>query len=106
MIPAEPPRSAHLCPPWCNGEHEISDDLRVSHRNDGIVVPGVERVVNDRGGVDAPTVVQISIGLEQTGGETWVWIGPEESVRRSTILSLESAKRLVRQLQGLLDNLA
>jgi len=93
---------ALICPPWCNGEHEVTDDLHVVHRSEGIIVPGVERVISTQGSINPPTVIELAIGLEHRDGETWVWLGPDQPVQRTTVLSVESTRRLIREVERLL----
>ncbi|WZH36050.1 MAG: hypothetical protein PIR02_14935 [Microbacterium enclense] len=102
MSPSDPREDPCACPPWCTGEHEATSDLRLVHRSEGVIVPGVERLVNAHGGIDAPTIVEIAIGLERTCGETWVWIGPDHPSRSSAILSVGTARRLIRATEALL----
>lgn len=102
MNSVEPSPSLPLCPPWCTGEHEMGDDLRLSHRSEGVIVPGVERVITAQGGGQTPTVTEIAIGLEYTAGETWVWFGPERPLQRTTVLSVESTRRMLREMERLL----
>lgn len=107
MSTSEPPRLLPLpspCPAWCAGEHEASIDANVSHRSEGITVPGVERSLHPDGDIHAIGVTEITIGLEQTRGETWVWFGSDQFARQSTVLSIETTKRLMRAVTALLDD--
>jgi len=107
MSPSESPRVLPFlssCPPWCTGEHEASIEADVAHRSEGITVPGVERSLHPRGDIHAIGVTEITIGLEQTRGETWVWFGSDQFSRQSTVLSIETTKRLVRAVTALLGD--
>lgn len=92
------------CPTWCAGVHEPSIEANVSHRSVGITVPGVERSLAPDGDIHAIGVTEITIGLEQTRGETWVWFGSDHFARQSTVLSIETTKRLMRAVTALLDD--
>lgn len=105
MISAESPHTSSTCPPWCNREHENTSDLGITHNSDGLVIPGIQRVVTPKGDVEPPSVVELTVGLEQTHDETWVWLVPDGALHRSTVLSVESAKRLHREISELLNHL-
>lgn len=103
---AEPSPSEATCPKWCNGIHDHMDERVASHRSDASFVPAVER----RPGSDSVTFDRVAagdltVGLEQRWGDTWVWISPEDSVRRSLVLTLESAHRLHRTLAKIFEDL-
>jgi hypothetical protein len=89
-------RLLSICPDWCTGEHEVDDDLRLVHRSDGIVVPGVERVSTAEGEFSDAQSVDLVVGLQESAGETWVWLSPAEDVSRSLVLTMETARRLWR----------
>ncbi|MCC4907705.1 hypothetical protein [Microbacterium sp. cx-59] len=97
-----PQRSRELCPEWCNGYHELSDDLRLTHRSNPTAIPAIER--RDSGEECRVTAVTVDliVGLEQAQGEVWVWIGPEDDAARSLAISFESAGRLNRALSDAL----
>ena len=104
----DPPRAlkpSSPCPSWCAGEHEDHAAADVSHRSEGITVPGVERSLHPNGDIHAYDVKEITIGLEQTRGETWVWFGSDQFARQSTVLSIETTKRLMRAVTALLADL-
>lgn len=101
--PADLPDSSTVCPVWCNGEHESTEGAPFAHRSDGIVVAGVERVIRDRQSTHMAAVVEITVGLEQVHDEAWVWLGTDRPGYRPTILSIESAKRLLRQVSRLIE---
>ncbi|MDQ1121829.1 DUF6907 domain-containing protein [Microbacterium trichothecenolyticum] len=94
------------CPPWCNGEHEPRRDRRIAHRSEGIIVPGVERVVHHEGDSLFSTVIEIAIGLEHIDDETWVWFGSDNPSRPPTVLSIESTRRLLRAVEALIRDRA
>lgn len=96
-------RVLHNCPLWCNGVHEISSDLSVSHRSDVVPVPAVEKRLLGNGDTDIICTVDLALGLEEKEGETWVWISPEDDITRGLVLSAESGVRLARSLKKLLD---
>ncbi|MDQ1131156.1 hypothetical protein [Microbacterium sp. SORGH_AS_0888] len=96
-------RLMSACPPWCNGRDEVTERMQLVHRSDPIPVPAVERVADDDGGFGSAATVDLIVGLERVDSETWVWIGPEEDVRRSLVLTEESARRLCHALIALLD---
>lgn len=93
---------AHPCPPWCNGVHELEDDLHISHRSDAEWVPVIEREFEQDNRFVAPSASQLVIGLERRGEENWVWIAPAEDAVRSLVLTVESARRFHRILTGVL----
>jgi hypothetical protein len=91
-----------LCPAWCTGDHELSDDLRLAHRSEAISVPAVERVDDPARRTPHATTVNLIVGLEKSSAELWVWIGPEDDARRGLTLSAESAHRLQSALSDIL----
>ncbi|WP_396644567.1 hypothetical protein [Microbacterium sp.] len=95
------------CPRWCNGEHEQSEPCDTSHRSDPWLVPAVERRAGPDGrDFDRVASTDLTVGIESRWGDTWVWITPEDSVRRSIILSKESAQRLHRMLTTIFGDVA
>ncbi|BAJ76106.1 imidazoleglycerol-phosphate synthase [Microbacterium testaceum StLB037] len=106
MSSSESPRALPLpssCPAWCVGDHDPSTGADVAHRSEGLTIPGVERSLHPHGDIHAIGVTEITIGLEQSRGETWVWFGSDQFSRQSTVLSIETTKRLVRAVTALLD---
>ncbi|WP_441005410.1 DUF6907 domain-containing protein [Microbacterium sp. CFBP 8790] len=93
----------NTCPEWCNGQDDGTDDVNFVHRSDPHTVPVVERVPDGEGGFGAASSTDLIIGLERINGDTWVWIGPDEDVHRSLVLTEESARRLSRTLIALLS---
>lgn len=91
-------RRKDLCPAWCTGGHEPSDEAPVTHRSNPTSVPAVERRGSREGGLGAAATVELVVGLEQSRAELWVWIGPEDDASRSLAISFESAGRLNRAL--------
>jgi len=107
MSSSESPRALPFpssCPAWCAGEHEASSVADIAHRSEGITVPGVERSLHPNGDIHAIGVTEITIGLEQTRGETWVWFGSDQFARQSTVLSIETTKRVMRAVTALLGD--
>ncbi|MFS0793545.1 hypothetical protein [Microbacterium sp. 1P10AE] len=47
---------------------------------------------------DRVAATDLAVGVEVRWGDTWIWITPEDDVRRGLVLSKESAHRLVRTL--------
>ena len=106
MTRPEPPRahkSSSPCPSWCVGEHEDFGSVDISHRSAGVTIPGVERSLHPNGDIHAISVTEITIGLEQARGETWVWFGSDQFARQSTVLSIETTKRLIRAVTTMLE---
>lgn len=104
MVPPETTADAirtSPCPPWCDGEHEAGPDRRVAHRSDGVIVPGVQRVLGVGCDSALSAVIEIAIGLEQIGDETWVWFGSDDPSRPPTVLSIETTRRLLRAVETL-----
>jgi hypothetical protein len=91
-----------LCPAWCTGDHELSDDLRLAHRSEAISVPAVECIDDPARGTPRATTANLIVGLEKSSGELWVWIGPEDDAKRGLALSAESAHRLQNALSDIL----
>ncbi len=60
------------------------------------------RTDHSSGSPHQPSVVEIAVGLEHSNGETWVWFGPDQPLQRTTVLSVESTKRLIREVEKLL----
>lgn len=92
----------HACPLWCNGVHEVADDLSVSHRSELVPVPAIVRYPNANSMNVQAVAVSLALGLEQRSGETWVWVSPEDDVARGIVMSAETGRRLARQLTTLL----
>lgn len=91
-----------LCPTWCTGDHELSDDLRLAHRSEATSVPAIERVDDPAGNASHVATVNLIVGLEKSAAELWVWIGPEDDAGRGLTLSAESARRLQTALGDIL----
>ncbi|MDY0830137.1 hypothetical protein SK224_13470 [Microbacterium sp. BG28] len=91
-----------LCPAWCTGDHDLSDDLRLAHRSEARSVPAVERLDDPAHNVPQATTVNLIVGLEKSAAELWVWIGPEDDAERGLTLSAESAHRLQNALGDIL----
>lgn len=103
---AEPSPSEATCPKWCNGIHDHVDGRVASHRSDASFVPTVERRPGPDGATfDRVAAGDLTVGVEQRWGDTWVWISPEDSVRRSLVLTVESAHRLHRTLTKIFEDL-
>jgi len=103
---AEPWPSETTCPRWCNGAHDHADDRTPAHRSDPWCVPTVERRTLPGGAAfERVASTDLTIGIEQRWGDTWVWISPEDSVRRSLVLTRESAQRLHRALTTIFEDL-
>ena len=94
------------CPPWCNGVHDHLESRSASHRSDPRAVPAVERRHgSDEVAFDRVASGDLTVGIESRWGDTWVWISPEDNVRRGLVLSQESAHRLARMLSTVLEEL-
>lgn len=104
---ADPRPSDAACPRWCNGVHDLPEGEPVSHRSDPWPVAVIER---RRGGGGAPfdriAATDLAVGVEVRWGDTWIWITPEDDVRRGLVLTKESAQRLVRTLTRVFDEAA
>ncbi len=92
------------CPPWCNGSHDHLEAYGASHRSDPRSVPAIERRHGTDGlAFDHVAAGDLTVGVESRWGDTWVWISPEDNVRRGLVLSKESAHRLARMLVALFE---
>lgn len=75
------------------------------HRSDAITVPAIERRPTPLNYSDAHSV-DLVVGLEQCGLDMWVWIGPDDDVDRSLVLTPESARRLIRTMSMILPRIS
>jgi len=91
------------CPAWCTGFHDPTETEDGSHRSTPWPVAVIERRAGGEGPYDRIAATELAVGVEVRWGETWVWITPEDDVRRGLVLTRESAQRLIRALDGIFD---
>ena len=98
-MPADQRPTETECPPWCATVHDDTETAHVSHRSDPWPVAVVERRTGRNGEpFDRVAATELAVGAESRWGDTWIWITPEDDVRRGLVLTRECAQRLVRAL--------
>lgn len=95
----------YSCPLWCNGYHEISEDLSVSHRSNMVSVPAIVRHPDSNPARDRVIAVDLAIGLERKSGENWLWLSPEDDIHRGLVVSAETGRRLSRSLIKIFESI-
>ena len=90
--------SASACPRWCNGVHDHPAHESAAHRSDPWPVAVIERRAGTGASFDRVAATDLAVGVEVRWGDTWIWITPDDDVRRGLVLSRESAQRLARTL--------